>query len=708
MKETRVLKGIVMRLRRKSFLVLSFILLCFAFSAGKFVAADEPLRVASKGSASSYASAYNGVTGTRSDPGTAILAQVKKGKWDEARRAARAQGDPLLLRLVEWLHARENSEALDYDRLRHTLSAYQDWPGLGGLILDVEQEMPGGLSDAEVVSWFSGHAPRTADGAMRYIDSLRALGRTGDAAAVAVKWWRTSLFSRAEQSLFLSRYRSFLSQEDHRARLERLLAAAHYTNARAIADLAGDGYADLAEARIALANGSAGVDALIARLPPWLQKDPGLTLERVRWRRTKGRIFDAMKLLHEMPEVSHLPSADAWWRERHIIARELLENRQHESAYLLVKNHRQTGGLPFAQAEWMAGWLALNFLNKPMEAFDHFERMFNAVSTPISKARAAYWAGLASEALGYESIARKWYQVAANRPATFYGQIAAGVIGGALEAVGGVGTVPATARPVPDMDARALFMSDSRVRLAGLLSGAGFYEEAGLFLQALAGRPVNGLPSGVARVLAAEYAAGIGQPGDALKIALDAQSNGVLMPEYIYPTILTIVRDIDAEWALVHALIRQESRFKTHVISRAGARGLMQLMPATAKGVARQEGLSYRQDWLTDRPAYNIRLGAAYIQEQLENFEGSYPLAIAAYNAGPGRVRDWLKRFGDPRTEDIRMIDWIEMIPIYETRNYVQRVMENIQVYRILLADLQRDRFDPLHLAFHFSPIPKK
>ena len=348
-----------------------------------------------------------------------------------------------------------------------------------------------------------------------------------------------------------------------------------------------------------------------------------------------------------------------------------MEEEKWGSAYHLVKTHKQVSGFSFAQAEFLAGWLALRKIGKPWDGFKHFEKLFNAVESPISRSRGAYWAGLASDTLGYQDIGNQWYQVAAKYQTTFYGQMAAQRINLPF------GLLKPTAFQIT-AKAKLDFSKDEFIKAVTTLHNAKRHYEAKQFLTAF----IESRPSGLGYKLAADFADKLGYKDSAVRIAKKAERNGYIMPYYLFPIIQEATSGhLPIHPAFSHGIMRQESAFDQYAQSGAGALGLMQLMPPTAKETAQKAGLPYSKSRLTTDPTYNMTLGSLYIQQMLDQFDGNRTLAIAAYNAGPGRVTGWLDEIGDPRNPDIDEVDWIETIPVYETRNYVQRVTEAINVY---------------------------
>lgn len=617
------------------------------------------------------------------------LTAIKKDQWRRAENLIAGTRDPLAAKLYYWLAYTENPRDATFSRISGFIEQNPDWPRQTTMRINAEKALDRNVNDKDVITWFDRYSPLTSEGMEHYLDALERQKKFDKARQVARTWWADTMLTPDRQSRFLKRYGRYLDENTHRIRLDRQLFAGHYSNARVIARILGRGYPALAEARIAVASDAPGVDRKIASVPPHLADDPGLAYERLRWRRRHDRNIGALEILHNPPAAEKIANLPDWWRERHIMARRLMEEGRYESAYLLVSKHQQTGGFSFAQAEFLAGWLALRFTKEPWRAFEHFEALYHHVSTPISRARGAYWAGRASEDLGYPEIARKWYRVAARHQTAYYGQLALATLDDEYKP-------PRQLPPKRVLAVQNEFNRAEMVQVTRILSKAGFRQEVSGFLRAMAEK----ITAPEEFILIADLAQELEHFHDGVYIAKKGLGKNIMMMDYAYPTMLARMESIDLEWALVHAIIRQESAFDYEARSPAGARGLMQLMPATAKGVARRKGWSHKTSWLTSRPDHNIRLGAAYMEQMIRRFDGSYALAAAAYNGGPGRVDRWLEQFGDPRKGEIDILDWVELIPVYETRNYVQRVLEGVYVYRIKFGDVQTAANAPIHVAY--------
>ncbi len=380
-----------------------------------------------------------------------------------------------------------------------------------------------------------------------------------------------------------------------------------------------------------------------------------------------------MAILADLPPDLIRP--DKWWYDRRIVARRLVTRKRPKDAYRIIRDHGLSSGPAFAEAEWFAGWIALRFLDLPDDALKRFERMYGAVNYPVSRARAAYWAGRAAEAKNDENKARRWYEIAAKFDAVFYGQLA-----GIRAQLAGR---PETSEPAPSEEAFQRFTKSELARAAIHLDQLRRPRQVWKILDGIA--RLSDKPEHLA--MTARLATMLGRVDLGVRVSRYAYRRGVHLSSSGYPVIKA--PDSRPELGLALAVARQESSMNTRAQSPAGARGIMQLMPATAKTVAGWLRVRYSPSRLTKDPTYNIRLGRAYLRSLLRSYRGSYVLAIAAYNAGPPALKEWLRRNGDPRKPGVDPVDWIELIPYPHTRNYVQRVLENLQVYRRRLGPHQ-------------------
>ncbi len=597
---------------------------------------------------------------------------AKAGRWKKAHRLTARAKHPLPAKVISWLQYSSQGSKAAFADIDSFLKANPEWPRRTELRQRAEEAMRSALPEEFTLAWFASDPPSTAAGATRYAQALLAKGRKADATAFVRKSWRDLNMVRADARHFRRQFRKLLRKEDHIARLDRLIWDQRIGSARRQMRRVGRDYQHLAQARLQLMQRTGGVDGAIARVPATLRQHPGLVYERLRWRRRKGFSDRAIELLHDPPAPVMRPSK--WWLERAILSRRSLREGDITLAYHLARNHKQTGGASYAEAEWLAGWIGLRFLRDYNVAFQHFRRLYKNVRYPISRARGAYWTARAIEA-NPANIADRWeksiiwYRAAARYPTTFYGQLAIYRLRQP--------SVQPPREPKPSAKQVEIFEGRELVRVTRLLAALGQDKLVKTFvtqLAKLAKRPPEW-------ALIAKLATDIGRNDLAIRIAKLAIWQGVALTVAGYPK-LPVSRKLPVEPALIHAVIRQESAFDAKAVSRAGARGLMQLMPATARVVARRLKIRHTKNKLTADPLHNMRLGSAYLDQLRDNFDGSLILALAAYNAGPGNVKRWIKLNGDPRDfSTLDAIDWIEAIPVSETRNYVQRVLENLTVY---------------------------
>ncbi len=609
----------------------------------------------------------------------AVFKAIDGDDWKRARRLTARISDPLVVKIIRWLDfTRPNIDASFRD-IADFIGDNPDWPFQKTLRRRAEEAMDAKTPTDDVLSWFRTDEPVSVDGQVRYGAALLAAGEKEKARAVLRKSWIDGNFGNRQERGFYKRYRALLTREDHVRRLDRLLWEGRYWPVRRMLHKVNPRQRALAEARLLLRKRLGNVDRAIARVPDDLKDHPGLVYERLRWRRRKGRDDSARELLVGLPrDVVH---PEKWWTERAILVRRALQKGLISDAYVIAREHGLGHGADFAEAEWLAGWIALRFLEEGKAALDHFAAMFEAVRYPVSRARGAYWAGRAAHAMGEPELADSWYRTAARHPTAYYGQLAAA----RLRPGRGLELPP---EPEPDASEVDAFEGHELARVVRILSQLDRRDELRPFVLGLG----NAKDAPGWRAMTAVLARAHGRPDLAIAVAKKAGRAGRTLVQAAYPLLKTPALAGGSgksaiEAPLVLAMVRQESAFDPRATSGAGARGLMQLLPHTAYTVARRLKVRYSRSRLTSDSRYNLRLGQAYIAGLVQKYDGSYVLALAAYNAGPSRTDKWMRNNGDPRDGSVDVIDWIEMIPFDETRNYIQRVLENLQVYRRRLAD---------------------
>jgi soluble lytic murein transglycosylase len=605
----------------------------------------------------------------------AAFAAARAHDWSAMERDAAAAQERVPSKILLWLELTQGDTARFAD-IADFIDQNPEWPAQDVLRQRAEAAMKD-VPDAVLLTYFRKHRPVTTVGKLRLADIFTAAGQVESARSLVRDLWLTGNLNANEEDTILGRHAGDLSPQDHIARLDRLLWDGQDAAARRALPRVPEDWRLLGEARLNLAGLQSGADALATRVPAALQDNPGLRFELVRWNRRQRRLDEAAALIQNPPKELVRPAA--WWAERQLLVRQLLDDRKDKLAYALVAQRRfGENDVESADLEFLSGWIALRRLNDPEAAYDHFARLYATVKLPVSLARGAYWAGRAAEARGMTDEAGKWFAAAATHATTYYGQLATSRLG----------KTPAPAfpaEPQPTVEERSSFERQEFVRLIHMLAEIGASDVARPFFLHLDAN---------AKVPAAhQLVATLAEASGYLDVALSAArlaNPGVPSLALGFP-VIPVQSNGFAEPPLVLAITRQESGFDSMAVSRSDARGLMQLKPSTAKDVARALATPFSADRLLTDANYNLTLGTAYLDKLLDTFGRSLVLSIAAYNAGPVRVKQWLTTYGDPRNASVDdVVDWVEGIPFSETRNYVQRVLENLQVYRLRLGDNER------------------
>jgi soluble lytic murein transglycosylase len=616
---------------------------------------------------------------------------VEAAQAGDTRRAALIQSsltDPLARRVVQWAmidSAGTNLGFFDLDTARRDLWG---WPRAGRRQTTAEKALEtAGLAPQRVVEWFEGKEPQTPEGAMALASAYQQLAKAPEAMALIKSYWRDRVFEADPQARMLARFGAYLNQDDHAKRLDLLLYGPQGPAARALLPVVSPDIRALAEARIALRTNRDDAARTAAAVPASLQNDKGLAYERARYFRRRGLDGMAAGLLSNFPAPPEgfADAASTMWTERRILMNSLIRSGNLQGAYAAVTNHGLPLGVDYTEAEFFAGWLALTKLNNAPQSAVHFANIQKAGTSPITVSRALAARGDAAAAQAFWTEGAKYYTA-------FYGQLSS--------EKAGLTKIVLPRDPVPTAADRARFEGRDMVRAARMLADAGHRDLLRTFVLAIQ----DTLPTTEELALLVDMARMYGDQDLAMRVVRSGATRGLYLTERGYPIRTTPQGAGAPEPALVHAIIRQESGFDPGVRSGVGARGMMQLMPDTARMVARKLGLAYSPDRLGDAE-YNMRLGSAYLGELVGNFSGSYVMAAAGYNAGPGRSTLWASECGDPRSSANDPADFIECIPFAETRNYVMRVMEGVQIYRArlsggeaplgLAADLKRGGWTP-------------
>jgi soluble lytic murein transglycosylase len=605
------------------------------------------------------------------------------GQYSEAGSLAQQSGDPVAVKLVELIYLRHHWKDAGYDRIMAFLDAAPKWPMSETLLKRAEQSLYANhASTATVLAHFKKREPLTAEGSLALARAQLDSGNS-DAAARSVRrvWLNETLDPAAERQID-NEFGSLITSDDRKARMWRLVYKQETNAAIRMAKSLPRDYQAAAKVAQSLIKGVGGAEKQYQSLSSAMKQQLGIRYALARYYRKAEKPEKAAQILLDVPsDHSVIGDGEAWWVERRLVARMLLDPRRPSTgkiAYQLARAHGFSDGEFLAEGEFLAGWVALRFLKDEPTALKHFARLQANAENRTDGARAAYWLGRTYAAMGNKANAKAAYRDAATVPTVYYGQLAREELGLAGQPISITGGQPSAA-------AQARVDNDDVMRAFQIVAQTGRSREFNMFLWSLAGRfKTSDEMSAVARNLSTAGGATV-----AVRLAKLSAQKGVDIDYWGYPTkALPDWRQIGppVERALVYGLSRQESEFDPTAGSQVGAQGLMQLMPATAKLIAKQYGITYAPAKLTGDPTYNVRLGSAHLGDLISEFGGSYVLTLAAYNAGPRRSREWVEEHGDPRSGTVDPVDWVEMIPFTETRNYVQKVMQNLHVYRSRMA----------------------
>lgn len=599
-----------------------------------------------------------------------VIELVRKRKPGDASSYADSISDPVARKLAEWIILRSEDNGASVERYRAFLSANPSWPSQTFLRRRLEAAMwDDRRGDSVGWSWFENESPVSAKGRFVLAKAMLARGDRANAERLVREAWRSDPMSEDTENNALDQFGALLTPGDQKARMDTLLYGSEHEAALRAAKRLGAGYVALAKARIASFRKAPNTRALLEEVPRELHGDPGFIFSKIQLLRREEKFAEAAQLMLSAPkDPGRLYNLDEWWIERRLLARKMIDTEEFRSAYLIARD----AALPSrdiykTEQEFTAGWIALRFLNDPAAAAQHFARIGVGSVNPTTLARAGYWQGRAAEAAGRQQEARNAYARAAEQSTSYYGQLARAKLG------------------LPQIELNSQPRSRGAERLEIVRAAQLLYEldERELAVPMLADMGENGDPEALTGL--GELTQRYGDARGMLLVGKAALNRGLPFDFYAYP-----VNGIpqftqigpEVERSIVYAIARQESAFNPSVVSPAQAYGLMQVTPDAARYVCKRHGATYDLSRLKNDSSYNATLGAAELGGLLEDYRGSYIMTFAAYNAGRGSVKKWIDRYGDPRDAKVDAVDWVELIPFSETRNYVQRIMENLQVYR--------------------------
>ncbi|GMP12047.1 lytic transglycosylase domain-containing protein [Bradyrhizobium sp. TM239] len=599
---------------------------------------------------------------------------ARKGKTDDASAARDRITDPAGQKLADWFMLRHSESTANFKRYAAFLAANPGWPSSALLRRRAEARLWQEKADAATVHKFTMDRPTSAKGKFALARVLLAEGDTDRAARLVREAWRTDELSERSEEDSYEAFRDLLTADDHRARMDKRLGAKDYAGARRAAKRLGEDALAIVKACAAVTGKASKAKDDLEDVPAEARRDLGYVLCRAQWHLQKDRIDDAAEvILAAAPDTMAAQDTDAWWRERRLLARKLLDQGKFKTAYDVVR----TAAVPEKEVyrvdyHFMCGWIALRFLGDPQAAMVHFAAIDEGSANPIALSRAHYWRGRAAEAMGAAADARLSYRAAARYPTAYYGQLARAKLG--LDRI-------ELRPPSPVLAAIDTAPADERVRAAGMLYGIGERDTVFYYAEDFARESTD--------VAALEGLGALaGQRSDArvmLEVGKSALARGLALDHYAFPTIGIPEHQQVApaiETSVIYSVARTESSFDQRDKSPANAVGLMQVTPEAGRDTAKRFGLTYDWDKMVSDPVYNTQMGAAELSALLSEYRGNQIMTFAGYNAGRGRVREWVQARGDPRDPNVDPVDWVERIPLSETRNYVQRVIENVLVYR--------------------------
>ena len=610
-----------------------------------------------------------------------VIKFIKAGKWNSALKSVKKIKDNNFRTLITWMHLKTTQNSATFSDYKNFIEQHPSYPRINRIKYLAETKIYlRNNSPTSIINWFDQHPPLSGIGKIKLAEAYLEQGKLDEVENLIKEGWVEGDISKNNLSYYKAKFKKFLTSEDHIKRADHLAWEKKYWDLKRMLKYLPSDQRALYNARQILMSNSYGVDNAISRVPKYLSSDPGLEFDRLRWRNRRGRLDGSLEILYKNSNRTEkqMVRPDKWWEQRKSISRSLIYKKRYKTAYKISSEHSLSAGPDFAEAEWLSGWIALTFLKSPEYAINHFQNFYNNVGYPISLARGAYWLGTTYKTLGDKDLSHQYFTEGAKFPMTYYGQLSFNEIkpGENFELID-------ESRFSKEYEKE--FRKNKLINHIILLTELDASQLSKDIIKYLATMDVE---KG-SEVLAAKLATDVGRYDFAIQISKQASYEKRFFNKYNYPIINTpklINNKQMPNPEVILAIIRQESEFDRKANSWAGARGMMQLMKYTAKLVAKQAKLPYSISGLTQDPEYNIKLGSYYFNSLMESYNGVYPFAIAAYNAGPNRVKTWRRINGDPSKGELSYVNWVELIRFKETRNYVQRVIENINVYKYMLS----------------------
>ena len=606
-------------------------------------------------------------------------------KWARSIKGIEKINDKVARKIIIWRWLIADDGVSSKKDLENFYQSSTTWPKINKVKAKIESKKV--TNDIKkTLDWFQENPPITPIAKIKLSEILIKNNFIEEGNWLLKETWVNNSFSYSEEKYILKSYKNIITNSENTKRLENLIWKRQWSSANRQLKRVSSDIKQFSIAKIKLSRRRGNVDQAIKNVPKSLINEESLIYERVKWRRKARLEKPSLELLLSYHGEYSYPKK--WWREVNYHTRKQLSYKNYKLATKILEQYNLSSKDYLSEAQWLAGWLSLTFNKDSKSAYKYFSKMFLEVKTPISKARASYWAGKASEELGNREDLKIWYERAAAFPATFYGQLALKKLNREL-------FLPSQSIEFNQNEFKK-FKENELVRALILLLQVENRKLSRIFAMHLVTQAKNTKDI----LMLSKILNDFNQVSFSIFVGKKAIYNNIYIPSLNFPVPDTelmnlINKNTEIPLPVTLAITRQESAFDIKAKSRAGARGLMQLMPRTARITAKKNNYKYKRIYLTSRPAYNVKIGSFYFKEMLNKFNGSYVLALAAYNAGPSRVNRWLKTYGDPRKNEIDPVTWMELIPISETRNYVQRVIEGIYMYRMLVKN-EKDLNSPI------------
>ena len=600
------------------------------------------------------------------------IGMVRRGKTSDAIDAEKTIADPAGRKLVEWFLLRHPDSQASFGRYAAFIADNPGWPGVALLRRRAEARLWDDKLDGATVHAFTSNSPVTAKGRLALARVLLGEGDRDGATRLARAVFRSEYLSERTESDVIDTFGDLIGRDDYQARMDKRIGAKDVAAAMRAAHRLDDDAVSIVKACSAVEGNDDHASDRLDSVAAGAREDLGYVLCRAQWLLRKDEVAEAAHLILSAPkQTMALQDTDEWWRVRRRLARKLLDQGEFRRAYEVVRDAALPASEAYrADSHFTPGWIALRYLDDPATALSHFVDIDEGCRNPITLARAGYWRGRAAEALGDKEAMRAEYEAAARYSTAYYGQLARARLG--LNDV----ELRTSPRGKEGKDA-----ASEVVHAEEMLYAIGERDAAILFAADLAGESTD-----VPTLAAVADVAGRNNDARAmLELGKTALGRGLPLDAYAFPTIGIPPHEPIGPAvgrSVIYSVARTESAFNQHDRSSANAVGLMQVTPEAGRDTAKRFGVEYDWDRMVSDPVYNTQMGAAELSALLREYKGNYIMTFAGYNAGRGRVRDWIKAYGDPRDPNVDAVDWAERIPFAETRNYVQRVMENLLVYQ--------------------------